>query len=225
MSYPGLNRAKPDRERYEEQMAHYQPPEKQNRKRNKTGYNIFFSAHVLRLKQSDSGVPSERGSVARLVGDAWKKMSAEEKDYYEREADKQNEMHSMDKDDGAMVGMGGPPPPGDPNMGIMMDRPPMDIPLGPPPLAYGHPMDRPPDYGMPPGPPPVIHQPSGYDSRGYYGGGSYPPSYDYYGQPYPPPPPPGPPGPPPSARGSGPGMVSYPPPYVPYPDDRGHTYM
>lgn len=66
-------RAKGDRKRYEEQMAQYQPPDKQaNRKRNKTGYNMFFSAHVLRLKQSEMGVPSERGSVARLVGTAWK---------------------------------------------------------------------------------------------------------------------------------------------------------
>jgi hypothetical protein len=66
-------RAKSDRKRYEEQMTKYQPPDKQaNRKRNKTGYNMFFSAHVLRLKQSELGVPSERGSVARLVGNAWK---------------------------------------------------------------------------------------------------------------------------------------------------------
>jgi hypothetical protein len=66
-------RAKTDRKRYDEQMAQYQPPDKQaNRKRNKTGYNMFFSAHVLRLKQSEMGVPSERGSVARLVGTAWK---------------------------------------------------------------------------------------------------------------------------------------------------------
>lgn len=66
-------RAKKDRKRYDEQMAKYQPPDKQsNRKRNKTGYNMFFSAHVLRLKQSELGVPSERGSVARLVGNAWK---------------------------------------------------------------------------------------------------------------------------------------------------------
>jgi hypothetical protein len=66
-------RAKEDRKRYDEQMAKYQPPDKQaNRKRNKTGYNMFFSAHVLRLKQSEMGVPSERGSVARLVGTAWK---------------------------------------------------------------------------------------------------------------------------------------------------------
>ena len=66
-------RAKADRKRYDEQMAQYQPPDKQaNRKRNKTGYNMFFSAHVLQLKQSEMGVPSERGSVARLVGTAWK---------------------------------------------------------------------------------------------------------------------------------------------------------
>jgi HMG-box domain len=81
-------------------MAKYQPPDKQaNRKRNKTGYNMFFSAHVLRLKQSDAGVPSERGSVARLVGNAWKQLASEEKQYYEREADKMNGMNPVDKDD------------------------------------------------------------------------------------------------------------------------------
>ena len=69
-------RAKADRKRYDDQMAKYQPPERAtNRKRNKTGYNMFFSAHVLRLKQSEMGVPSERGSVARLVGNAWKVSS------------------------------------------------------------------------------------------------------------------------------------------------------
>jgi HMG (high mobility group) box len=89
-------RAKSDRKRYEEQMAQYQPPDKQaNRKRNKTGYNMFFSAHVLRLKQTESGVPSERGSVARLVGTAWKLLAPEEKAYYEREADKHNGMHPV----------------------------------------------------------------------------------------------------------------------------------
>lgn len=92
-------RAKQDRKRYEEQMAQYQPPDKQaNRKRNKTGYNMFFSAHVLRLKQSELGVPSERGSVARLVGTAWKQLSAEEKQYYEREADKHNGMNPVEKE-------------------------------------------------------------------------------------------------------------------------------
>ena len=96
-AFPSHNSsAKSDRKRYEEQMAQYQAPDKQsNRKRNKTGYNMFFSAHVLRLKQTESGVPSERGSVARLVGTAWKKLSAEEKSYYEREADKHNGMNPV----------------------------------------------------------------------------------------------------------------------------------
>lgn len=77
-------------------MAEYQPPDKQsNRKRNKTGYNMFFSAHVLRLKQTESGVPSERGSVARLVGTAWKMLAADDKAYYEREADKHNGMNPI----------------------------------------------------------------------------------------------------------------------------------
>jgi len=92
-------RAKSDRKRYDDQMAQYQPPDKQaNRKRNKTGYNMFFSAHVLRLKQSETGVPSERGSVARLVGTAWKQLTAEEKQYYEREADKHNGMNPVKED-------------------------------------------------------------------------------------------------------------------------------
>jgi hypothetical protein len=77
-------------------MAQYQPPDKlTNRKRNKTGYNMFFSAHVIRLKQSESGVPSERGSVARLVGTAWKQLSAEEKAYYERKADEHNGLNPV----------------------------------------------------------------------------------------------------------------------------------
>jgi hypothetical protein len=93
---PFQSSAQKDRERYEQQMAKYQPPDKQtNRKRNKTGYNMFFSAHVLRLKQSESGVPSERGSVARIVGTAWKVLAAEDKAYYEREADNHNGMHPV----------------------------------------------------------------------------------------------------------------------------------
>ena len=56
---------------------------------------MFFSAHVLRLKQSDSGVPSERGSVARLVGTAWKMLPQEEKVQYEREADRHNGMNPI----------------------------------------------------------------------------------------------------------------------------------
>lgn len=56
---------------------------------------MFFSSHVLRLKQTESGVPSERGSVARLVGTAWKQLSNDEKLYYEREADKHNGMNPV----------------------------------------------------------------------------------------------------------------------------------
>jgi HMG-box domain len=84
-------RAKADKERYDKQMAAYQAPEKiTNRKRNKTGYNMFFSSHVVQLKNTEHGVPSERGSVARLVGSAWKQLSADERQYYEREAHKHN---------------------------------------------------------------------------------------------------------------------------------------
>mmetsp|Transcript_33633 Transcript_33633/g.73773 ORF Transcript_33633/g.73773 Transcript_33633/m.73773 type:complete len:337 (+) Transcript_33633:325-1335(+) len=90
-------KAKLDRKRFEDQMAKYQPPEKQGtRKRNKTGYNMFFSAHVLRLKQTEAGVPSERGSVARLVGNAWKELSGDEKQYYEREADRENGLNPVE---------------------------------------------------------------------------------------------------------------------------------
>jgi hypothetical protein len=92
--------AKEDRRRYEEQMLEYHGPDKQNnRKRNKTGYNMFFTAHVQQLKQTDSGVPSERGSVARIVGETWKTLSAEEKQFYEREADKHNDQNPMKEDD------------------------------------------------------------------------------------------------------------------------------
>lgn len=91
-------KAKADRRRYEEEMSSYNPPEKPgSRKRNKTGYNVFFSQHVLRLKQTEAGVPSERGSVARLVGEAWKQLSPEEKQYYEREADRNNQENPVEK--------------------------------------------------------------------------------------------------------------------------------
>jgi len=84
-------KAKGDRKRYEEEMSNYHPPEKMNqRKRNKTGYNMFFTAHVTEMKRSEEGVPSERGSVARLVGNAWKNLSAEQKEYYEKMADEEN---------------------------------------------------------------------------------------------------------------------------------------
>jgi len=89
--------AKPDEDRFKMETATYVPPDRlHNRKRNKTGYNVFFSQHVLELKTREGGVPSERGSVARVVGDAWKAMTAEEKDEYERLADRQNEMDPVD---------------------------------------------------------------------------------------------------------------------------------
>jgi hypothetical protein len=183
-----FRRAKPDKDRYEEQMANYQAPEKQNRKRNKTGYNLFFSAHVLRMKNSDSGVPSERGSVARIVGDAWKKMSAEEKDFYEREADKHNDL-PQEKEGGVDDMHHHPPPPVNMHHGgyergppLMVDTLPPPQAVGSPPTGYGPPIDRPEYMGHHP---PVIHPPNGYyDSRyapGPYGG------YEYFG--YPPPPP------------------------------------
>ena len=84
-------KAKADRKRYEQEMSNYDPPEKtQQRKRKKTGYNIFFTAHVTEMKRSEEGVPSERGSVARLVGNAWKNLSAEQKEYYEKLAKEEN---------------------------------------------------------------------------------------------------------------------------------------
>ena len=88
-----------DKRRYEEQMAAYNPPNKgMSKKRNKTGYNMFFSAHVMQLKQTSQGVPSERGAVARIVGNAWKKLTPEQKDYYEQEAMRQNRMDSGEGD-------------------------------------------------------------------------------------------------------------------------------
>ena len=190
-------------------MATYQAPEKGIRKRNKTGYNLFFSAHVLRMKTSDSGVPSERGCVARIVGDAWKKMSNEEKDFYEREADKQNDL--LEKVGGDHT----QPPHQMPGHERAPDLAAETLPPqtgGPPPHGYA--MDRSEYMGHPP----VIHPPNGgyFDSRygppppGPYGG------YDYYGYP-----PPGL-GQSPNARGQ--------PPHDPYaygpppPDYRGPPY-
>lgn len=108
-------RAQADKERYDKEMREYQRPDSYvNRKRCKTGYNMFFSAHVLRLKQSESGVPSERGSVARLVGTAWKQLSADDRAYYEREADRYNAARDKDgetEDKEDEVKQQQPPPP------------------------------------------------------------------------------------------------------------------
>ena len=180
-------------------MAKYQPPDKQaNRKRNKTGYNMFFSAHVLRLKQSEAGVPSERGSVARLVGNAWKQLASEEKQYYEREADKMNGMNPVDKDDEDDDGDDKRPP--------MPEYPPnyppphgdMHMHPGMPPPMHGHPQHAaqhdprhayhyPPNYAYPQPPPyhgyheqpAVPGQHRHYQGRSHY---QYPPPHAAYDQ-------------------------------------------
>mmetsp|Transcript_5893 Transcript_5893/g.8506 ORF Transcript_5893/g.8506 Transcript_5893/m.8506 type:complete len:411 (+) Transcript_5893:58-1290(+) len=160
------DRAREDRKRYETQMAKYQPPDKQaNRKRNKTGYNMFFSAHVLRLKQTEAGVPSERGSVARLVGNAWKALSAEEKQYYEREADKMNGMNPVetneeeeDEETKRAAAVTEYPQTYQPHPGEMHMHPGM-----PPPMHAAH----------------AMHQPDPRQHAHYY-----PPPHMPYGQPY-----------------------------------------
>lgn len=64
--------AKADKKRWEEEVRKYNPPEPRQKRRNKTGYNLFFTSHVNKMKENDTGVPGERGSVARVVGNAWK---------------------------------------------------------------------------------------------------------------------------------------------------------
>ena len=64
--------AKIDKKRWEDEVRKYNPPEPRQKRRNKTGYNLFFTSHVNKMKENDTGVPGERGSVARVVGNAWK---------------------------------------------------------------------------------------------------------------------------------------------------------
>eukprot|EP00550_Attheya_septentrionalis_P009400 CAMPEP_0198296452 /NCGR_PEP_ID=MMETSP1449-20131203/32571_1 /TAXON_ID=420275 /ORGANISM="Attheya septentrionalis, Strain CCMP2084" /LENGTH=396 /DNA_ID=CAMNT_0043997073 /DNA_START=250 /DNA_END=1440 /DNA_ORIENTATION=+ len=198
--------AKTDKKRYKDEMAKYNPPEGEkqtNRRRNKTGYNMFFSAHVLSLKNSSTGVPSERGSVARLVGEAWKAMSDQEKQYYEKEADKQNGQTGSEEEEDASkrprVAEYPGPPHGDPNMQPgpppPHGYPPPGDPNDPrhhhhyyPPHPYGppHPYPHP-----PPGPhdyPPEYPPPGRYPPRGAQGYRNYPPPphYGYEQQPGPP---------------------------------------
>ena len=87
-AHPSPHRAKPDEDRYMNEKAAYRAPDQGRRKRGRTGYNVFFSEYVYRLKtRDDMGMPPpERGTTARIVGQAWKKMSAIEKERYEREA-------------------------------------------------------------------------------------------------------------------------------------------
>ena len=95
-----LEKAKGDKKRYEEEMAYYNPPRKGVvRKRNKTGYNIFFSSHVAQMKQTSQGIPSERGSIAKTVGNAWKKQTPEQRDHYEQEALRLNKLEAVEGGD------------------------------------------------------------------------------------------------------------------------------
>lgn len=87
---PYEQKAREDKRRYEEEMAAYTRPKRQVCKRNKTGYNLFYSHFVITLKQSGEGVPSERGKVARLVGDAWKELSGSKKQNFDVMADEAN---------------------------------------------------------------------------------------------------------------------------------------
>jgi len=83
-----IERAKADKLRYKQEMNTYKPTStKVNpRKRNRTGYNVFFTYHVSLLKNERRDVPSERGSVARVVGVAWQRLTPAQKDFYEQEA-------------------------------------------------------------------------------------------------------------------------------------------
>lgn len=190
-------KAKEDKKRYTDQMAKYHPPEKQSsRKRNKTGYNMFFSAHVIMLKKTDAGVPSERGSVARLVGNAWKELSAEAKQFYEREADKENGMNSGDEREDSekedkknrskseYAAVPGAPSPSDPNP--MHRGGPVPIHNMPQPGMVA-PLHHDPRHPYAPYPGPPMHQ----GQHPYYDHRQQPgqprPSYGY-GPPYMPPP-------------------------------------
>lgn len=70
-------------------MADYNPNEKIGSRRSKTAYNMFFTAFVAEQK-NNSTIPRERGSIARIVGEAWKQLPEERKAYYTRLADKYN---------------------------------------------------------------------------------------------------------------------------------------
>ena len=89
-----IERAKADKERYQAEMANYTPPENKGprKQRKKTGYNLFFTCHVAELKNARQEIPTERGSIARTVGNAWKKLTTEERDFYEQNAINQNKL-------------------------------------------------------------------------------------------------------------------------------------
>lgn len=225
-------RAKKDRKRYDEEMEKYQPPERQmNKKRNKTGYNMFFTHHVQEIKKGDTGVPSERGSVARLVGSAWKALSTEQRQFFEEKADEVNDALPSDEDEdnakenvkivnngNSNEGVYPPSPGGHMLMGAMggehsLSHHGMPPQMGHAPVVHPHPQPHPhphphgdPRMALPPYPPP----PPGH---GPYPPHPHPYPYEYY----PPPIPPHPPGA--SSRGgpNPPLPPSLHPPYYPHP--------
>eukprot|EP00979_Chaetoceros_neogracilis_P012053 scaffold3087_cov288-Chaetoceros_neogracile.AAC.2 len=167
-------KAKADKKRYKDEVASYNPPEPiPNKRRNKTGYNVFFTAHVNRVKENDTRLPSERGSVARMVGNAWKELGPDERRFFELEAEKANEAANSDHEVKAGDGDGDKkkiedkrPPPAD-----FLPVPHM---IMPPHAAIGHQPGQHGPRGPYPPPPP----------------GFYPYPYDYYPpmpMPYPPP--------------------------------------
>lgn len=84
-------RAKPDESRFEKENADYAAEERVNAKGTKTAYNIFYSKKVAELRKNGfNDVHTERGTTARTVADAWKKMSEAEKDVFEKQADMHN---------------------------------------------------------------------------------------------------------------------------------------
>mmetsp|Transcript_10337 Transcript_10337/g.19314 ORF Transcript_10337/g.19314 Transcript_10337/m.19314 type:complete len:580 (+) Transcript_10337:404-2143(+) len=102
-------RAKADKKRYEEEMEKYNPPENPtiNKKRNKTGYNLFFSEYVdkekLNRREDDDldhdSADKERGNLAKVVGNAWKNLSLEEREEYERRAESINDSEGFSPED------------------------------------------------------------------------------------------------------------------------------
>ena len=146
-------------DRFERETANYQPSDR-TRKRAKTGYNMFFSEYVRARVRQEGEMPLERGSTARVVGDAWKKMSVDEKEIYERQADEINEKDPVEAMDG-FIRMPPPKPkqqpapqqpvPPHPQF-VNEEAPQMEPP--PAPMQYeGPPMPDPNE--MPPPPPPM----------------------------------------------------------------------
>lgn len=160
--------AKEDKKRWEEEVRNYNPPEPKQKRRNKTGYNLFFTSHVSKMKENDTGVPGERGSVARVVGNAWKELAPENRQYFEEEAEKINGTTNSDNELDE----------GDDEKEFEEKRDHLDYEPAPP----GHMM-------MPPHAP-IVHHHNQHGPRAPYAPpppGYYPFPYEFYPMPYPPP--------------------------------------